>query len=72
VEIVTGIDPSLPVNLIRMAPPFLGLFGQLGGVQRGCTVVQPFGPSLGTCRCLAQRGQGRHSVSLAGWLHNAG
>jgi hypothetical protein len=21
VEIVTGIDPSLPVNLIRMAPP---------------------------------------------------
>jgi hypothetical protein len=30
VEIVTGIDPSLPVNLIRMAPPFLGLFGQLG------------------------------------------
>jgi hypothetical protein len=26
VEIVTGIDPSLPVNLIRMAPTFLGLF----------------------------------------------
>jgi hypothetical protein len=30
VEIVTGIDPSLPVTLIRMAPPFLGLLGQLG------------------------------------------
>jgi hypothetical protein len=30
VEIVTGIDPSLPVTLIRMAPPFLGLFAQLG------------------------------------------
>jgi hypothetical protein len=41
VEIVTGIDPSLPVNLTRMAPPFLGLSGQLGGVQRGCTAVQP-------------------------------
>jgi hypothetical protein len=30
VELVTGIDPSLAVNLIRMAPPFLGLFAQLG------------------------------------------
>jgi hypothetical protein len=30
VELVTSIDPSLAVNLIRMAPPFLGLFGQLG------------------------------------------
>jgi len=30
VGIVTGIDLSLPVNLIRMALPFLGLFGQLG------------------------------------------
>jgi len=31
VEIVTGIDPSLPVNLIPMAPPFLGSFDHLEG-----------------------------------------
>jgi hypothetical protein len=58
VEIVTGIDPSLPVNLIRMAPPFLGLLGQLGGVQRGCTVVQPFGPSLGIVDAWPSEAQG--------------
>jgi hypothetical protein len=34
VELVTGIDPSLPVNLIRMAPPFLGC-SLRWGVQRG-------------------------------------